>query len=140
MRFASGIGVRWSQRLRAGPAREVPGRPTRVVAPRTTRTGPRTVRPVPLTALPAETTHRIIVGSEGAYELDGRVMSLQEIRQHIRARDAQYLQTPFEILADRRASVQAVISLLEMLRDQGAARVTMGTVRGPVKNQLDTGR
>ena len=82
--------------------------------------------------LPAEMTHRITVRAGGALEINGRVMSLQELSRHIQVQDAEFVSTPFEILADRRVSVQTVISILEMLRDHGAARVTLGTEQAAV--------
>lgn len=81
--------------------------------------------------LPAEETHRITVRSQGNLIMDGKVMTLREMKQYLQGRDAAFMGTPFEILADRRASVQVVISLLEMLRDRGATRVTLGTERSP---------
>ena len=78
-------------------------------------------------SLPSEDTHRITVRSEGAMVLDGRVMSLGEVESYLRTRNAVYMASNFEILADRSASVQTVISLLEVLRNQGAVRVTLGT-------------
>jgi biopolymer transport protein ExbD len=77
--------------------------------------------------LPAEETIRITVRTGGVLVLDGRLMTLRDMDRYLRAQDAAFVQTPFEILADRNASVQTVISLLEMLRDSGAARVTLGT-------------
>jgi biopolymer transport protein ExbD len=47
----------------------------------------------------------------------------------LRDQDAVFFETHFDIMADRRASVQTVISLLEMLRIHGASRVTLGTER-----------
>ena len=79
--------------------------------------------------LPAESSHRIIVRSDNILIMDGMPMTLVELRSRLRNRDADFMATPFEILADKGASVQAVISLLEMLRDNGASRVTLGTER-----------
>ena len=77
--------------------------------------------------LPAESTHRITVRSEEVLVMDGRVMNVREMESYLRGQDAAFFGTYFEILADRSASVQTVISLLEMLRDRGASRVTLGT-------------
>ena len=77
--------------------------------------------------LPAEDVHRITVRSDGILEISGKAMTLREVDLYLRERDASFMKTPFEILADRRASVQAVISLLEILRDRGAGRVSLGT-------------
>ena len=79
--------------------------------------------------LPAEKAHRIIVRSEGVLVMDGRVMTLREMDLYLGNQDAVFFGTYFEILADRRVSVQTVISLLEMLRNKGASRVTLGTER-----------
>ena len=79
--------------------------------------------------LPAEKAHRIIVRSEGVLVMDGRVMTLREMDYYLGNQDAVFFGTYFEILADRRVSVQTVISLLEMLRNKGASRVTLGTER-----------
>lgn len=79
--------------------------------------------------LSAEKTHRITVGSGEMLVMDGLAMSLTEMGHYIQEQDADFMRTPFEILADRRASVQTVISLLEMLRDKGASQVTLGTER-----------
>ena len=78
-------------------------------------------------SLSTEKTHRITVGSGDMLVMDGLVMTLMEMGSYIQDQDAEFVQTPFEILADKRASVQAVISLLDMLRDKGAMQVTLGT-------------
>ncbi len=83
--------------------------------------------------LPAEKTHRITVRSEGALVMDGRVMTVREMESHLKDQDPVFFETHFEILADRSASVQTAISLLEMLRDRGAVRVTLGTERSGEK-------
>ncbi len=77
--------------------------------------------------LPAAKTHRITVRAGGMLLMDGRAMTLKEMDRYLREQDAAFFGTHFEILADRSASVQTVISLLEMLRDRGASRVTLGT-------------
>jgi len=81
--------------------------------------------------LPAEEVHRIIVRSEGELLLDGKAMTLEKMDRYLMDQDAAFFGTYFEILADKRASVQIVISLLEMLRDKGASRVTLGTKPSP---------
>ena len=77
--------------------------------------------------LPAEKSVKITVRSEGVLVMDGKLMTLGEMEIYLKDQDAVYFGTHFQILADRRASVQAVISLLELLRDKGASRVTLGT-------------
>jgi biopolymer transport protein ExbD len=79
--------------------------------------------------LPAERTQRITVRSEDVLILNGQTMTLREMDLYLGNREAAFFEAPFEILADRRASMQTVISLLEMLRDNGAVRVTLGTER-----------
>ena len=78
-------------------------------------------------ALPAAEVNRITVRSDDVLVFEGRSMTLREMDLYLRQQDAVFLQAPFEILADRKTSVQTVISLLEVLRDRGAARVTLGT-------------
>jgi len=56
-------------------------------------------------------------------------MTLMEMERFIRAQETAFVQKGFEILADKEASVQTVISLLEILRAKGAVRVTLGTVQ-----------
>ncbi len=80
--------------------------------------------------LEAMDSHRITVRADGILVLEGRAMTLRELDRFLAARDAAYLRTPFEILSDRRTPVQTVVSLLEMLRDRGASRVTLGTEWG----------
>lgn len=77
--------------------------------------------------LPAEEVHRITVRSDGVLVMSGKAMTLREMDRYLLEQEVSFMRTPFEILADRGASVQAVISLLEMLRDRGAERVTLGT-------------
>jgi biopolymer transport protein ExbD len=79
--------------------------------------------------LPAEQTVRITVQTEGTLVINSRFMSLQELDQYLMKQDPSFMRKPFEIRADRRASVQAVVSLLELLGNRGARRVTLGTER-----------
>ena len=81
-------------------------------------------------AIAAERTNRITVLSDGVVILEGRTMTLRELGVFLDSRGSSFLQTPFEILSDRRASVQTVVSLLEILRDRGATSVSIGTVGG----------
>lgn len=79
--------------------------------------------------IPAERTVRITVLPEGILLISGRSMSLGDLDQYLIKQDPTYMLKPFEIRADKRASVQIVVSLLELLRDRGALRVTLGTER-----------
>jgi len=83
--------------------------------------------------LTAEKAHRITVRSEKVLVLDGKVMTLKEMDRYLQEQDAVFFRTYFEILADRNASVQTVISLLEILRDKGASQVTLATERSAEK-------
>jgi biopolymer transport protein ExbD len=78
----------------------------------------------------AEKSHRITVSHDGVVIIEGRAMTLREFGVYLQNKDRAYLQVPFEILSDRRASVQTVVSLLELLRDRGAGSVSLGTVSG----------
>jgi biopolymer transport protein ExbD len=79
--------------------------------------------------LPAVEMHRITVRSEKALLMNGQSMTLDELDQYLGSLEASFFDSRFEILAEKSASVQTVISLLEMLRTRGAVRVTLGTER-----------
>lgn len=79
--------------------------------------------------LPAVDMHRIIVRSEKTLFMNGQTMTLDELDQYLDSLQAPFFESRFEILAEKSASIQTVISLLEMLRNRGAARVTLGTER-----------
>ena len=81
-------------------------------------------------SMAAEKTHRLTVLSNGVVILEGSSMTLRELGKFLDSRDDTFWQAPFEILSDRQASVQTVVSLLEILRDRGAVSVSLGTVRG----------
>jgi len=83
--------------------------------------------------LPAERTHRITLRSGEVFVMEGRVMTVKEMERYLWDQDPAFFEIHFELLADRSASVQAVISLLEMLRDRGASRITLGTERSGEK-------
>jgi biopolymer transport protein ExbD len=79
--------------------------------------------------LPAIEMHRIIVRSEKTLFMNGQTMTLDELDQYLGSLQAPFFDSRFEILAEKSASIQTVISLLEMLGNRGAARVTLGTER-----------
>ncbi|UCG38243.1 MAG: biopolymer transporter ExbD [bacterium] len=81
--------------------------------------------------IPGEESNRITVRADGSLLFQGRQYSLREMEDHIRDQGPAFVRRPFEILSDRRAAVQSVVSLLEMLRDSGADRVSLGTMRAP---------
>lgn len=77
--------------------------------------------------LSGKTPHRIVIRSDDSLVMDGMPMTLEEMRTSLAGRDSRFITSPFEILADKDASVQTVVSLLEMLRNSGASRVSLGT-------------
>ena len=79
--------------------------------------------------LAAEKTHRLTVLSDGVVILEGKPMTVRELGLFLDSKGDAFWQAPFEILSDRRTSVQTVVSLLEILRDRGAGSVSLGTVR-----------
>ena len=79
-------------------------------------------------ALPGQEAHRIAVRPDGTLIFQGKPFTLQEMEAWLDRHRSELVGVPFEILSDRRASVQSVISLLELLRDKGATRVTLGTI------------
>jgi biopolymer transport protein ExbD len=84
-------------------------------------------------ALPGEKAVIITVRSEGTFRLQGRSFTLREIGAWVDRQDTGIVHTLFEIQSDRNASVQSVVSLLELLRDKGASRVTLKTTSGPIE-------
>ena len=81
-----------------------------------------------------EKTHRLTVLSDGVVILEGNSMTLKELGRYLDAQDAAFWRSSFEILSDRRTSVQTVVTLLEILRERGATSVSLGTVRGEAVN------
>ena len=84
-----------------------------------------------------EETNRITVLPDGVVILEGRSMTLKELGAFLDGKNNSFLRTPFEILSDRRASVQTVVSLLDILRDRGATSVSLGTVEGTVGGTVE---
>jgi biopolymer transport protein ExbD len=77
----------------------------------------------------AEKTHRLTVLSDGVVILEGNSMTLGELGLFLDSQGDTFWQAPFEILSDRRTTVQTIVSLLEILRDRRAVSVSLGTVR-----------
>ena len=88
-------------------------------------------------AIATEETNRITVLPDGVVILEGRSMTLKELGKLLDGKDSSFLRAPFEILSDRRASVQTVVSLLEILRDRGATSVSIGTMGGTVGGTVE---
>lgn len=61
----------------------------------------------------------------------GRVVSLREFRLAVSDLEGEELTAPFEIRSSRAASVQTLVTVLEVLREAGASRVRIGTVYEP---------
>ena len=80
---------------------------------------------------PSEEMRVLQLLQSGAVVFQGRTFTLDQLGVYLGALGEDFMSSPFEIQADRRASVQSVVSLLELLRDRGASRVSMGTVSGP---------
>lgn len=89
---------------------------------------PRTEKPHELKA--AE-THLIVLLEEGRILYLGQVVSLNRFRRFVDAMTRETLSAPFEIRSSRLASVQTLVSVLELLREVGASRVRIGTVYEP---------
>jgi len=81
-------------------------------------------------SLPGEDSIVIIVRPEGTLVFRGKLMTPPELGEWLEQQGTDILRTPFEIRSDRRASIQTVVSLLELLRNKGASRVTLKTTRG----------
>lgn len=71
--------------------------------------------------------HLIFITEAGAIFFDGRFLSLEELARAMSGRDETWLEKPFEIRSDRRTPVQSMVRVLEVLRDGGARKVTIGT-------------
>jgi biopolymer transport protein ExbD len=80
-------------------------------------------------ALPGEEARRVTIRTDGKFIFEGRIFTLQEMGTYLDRQGPDFIRASFEIFADRRATVQSVVSLLELLRDKGAVSVTLGTVR-----------
>jgi len=89
---------------------------------------PRTVEPH---ELKAADSHVIILLEEGKIMYLGQITSLDQFRRFAGAMSSEALASPFEIRSSRRASVQTMVSVLELLREAGASRVRIGTVYEP---------
>ena len=79
-------------------------------------------------ALPAAQVREITVFRDGSLLFMGKPISLTELESWLAAQGPGLPPQAFEIRSDRRAAVQTVVSLLELLRKHGAARVSLGTL------------
>ncbi len=71
--------------------------------------------------------HLIFITEGGGIFFEGRYLSLEELAGAISRRDETWFTKPFEIRSDRRTPVQSMVRVLEVLRDGGARKVTIGT-------------
>lgn len=78
--------------------------------------------------LPEAQAREITVMKNGSLLFMGRPTTLPDLEVWLKERDADLSPKVFEIRSDRGAAVQTVVSILELLRKHGAARVLLGTV------------
>jgi biopolymer transport protein ExbD len=78
-------------------------------------------------SIPGEDSVVITVRPDGTILLRGKLMTSLELGEWLERQGEDVLRRPFEIRSDRRASIQTVVSLLEMLRNKGASRVMLKT-------------
>ena len=71
----------------------------------------------------------VYIKTDGSLFFQGETLSFEGMDQYLRDRKQLFSGSPFEILADRKAPIQTMVSLLEMLRERGAGKVTIGTVQ-----------
>ncbi len=79
--------------------------------------------------LPGREIHVIYVLKDGTVNYRDKELELAELRLKLTGFTPSEIMKPFEVRSDRNASVQSVVSVLELLRDIGAAKVTMGTIQ-----------
>lgn len=77
--------------------------------------------------LEAEEVREITVLRDGSILFMGRPTTIPELEAWLADLDPGAPPGAFEIRSDREAAVQAVVSILEVLRRQGAAQVSLGT-------------
>jgi biopolymer transport protein ExbD len=82
--------------------------------------------------LPASEGSVIILKGDGTVFFGGRIYSLMNLQRLLIQRRVSVLDRPIEIQSDRGASVQSMVSLLELLRTLGAKKVTIVTIQEPL--------
>ncbi len=78
----------------------------------------------------------ITVLRDGGILLSGRPVTLSGLESWLAGRDSDLASLAFEIRSDKRAAVQTLVSVLELLRTHGASRVSLGTVTPGEKEDL----
>lgn len=86
--------------------------------------------------LPSGEVRIIYVRADGSLSFEGSPWTLAAIDQYLAGRGGELREVPFEVRADRKASIQSVVSLMEVLRERGVQRVTLGTVRASGTGQV----
>jgi len=71
----------------------------------------------------------IYINTDGSLFFLGERRTFDQMDKFLVGRSDQFAGSSFEILSDRRAPIQTMVSLLEMLRERGAGKVTIGTVQ-----------
>jgi len=77
--------------------------------------------------LEVEEVREITVLRDGGILFMGKPVTLSRLESRLADRDPGTPPGAFEIRSDREAAVQTVVSILEVLRRQGAAQVSLGT-------------
>ncbi len=70
----------------------------------------------------------LVLRPDGTVFFQRRIFTLEALASELSRQKGVLLERPIEIRADRAASVQSMVSLLELLRGLGARRVTVATV------------
>lgn len=80
-------------------------------------------------AIPPPEGSIIFLKQDGQVFFAGSHLTLHQLQKILIYREAAVLAKPIEIQSDRGASVQSMVSLLEVLRNLGAEKVTISTVQ-----------
>ncbi|SMF19326.1 outer membrane transport energization protein ExbD [Tistlia consotensis] len=70
----------------------------------------------------------VLLGADGRLALDGLVMERPALAEAVAGRLRQEPDTPIRLKADGRAEATAVVEVMELLRDAGAAKLQLLTV------------
>jgi biopolymer transport protein ExbD len=85
-------------------------------------------------ALPPSEGSVIFLRRDGTVFFEGRGLSLKHLQRSLIQQQASVLAKPIEIQSDRGASVQSMVTLLEVLRNLGAEKVTIVTLQEPLSS------
>ena len=84
-------------------------------------------------ALPSQEVRTIVVRQDGSILYEGRRMTLPALKALLLRQGRKVIQGPIVVNSHRGAQVQYLVDLLELLREIGASRVTVGTVQAGKK-------